>query len=220
MEFQGVYYNSIDPKGRASIPAKFREQLKELGANEELVVTQDRCGVVAYPVSEWESFLDKFSQLPNDQFREDLYFTTVTPAAHCTFDKQGRIQLPQSLREYCRLDVDGMRDVVIVGGGPAGLMAAETARAAGVEVVVGVEADACERQILGFGRAIRGGLPEVTAKVAISLDGHLATAAGESRWITGPEARADIEQGLRMGALVFDQLYARLYRSRQRRWRR
>ncbi len=116
MEFQGVYYNSIDPKGRASIPAKFREQLKELGENEELVVTQDRCGVVAYPVPEWESFLSKFSQLPNDQFREDLYFTTVTPATHCTFDKQGRIQLPQSLREYCQLDTDGVRDVVIVGG--------------------------------------------------------------------------------------------------------
>lgn len=39
-------------------------------------------------------------------------------------------------------------------------------------------------------------------------------------WDAGPQARADIEQGLRMGALVFDQLYARLYRARQRRWRR
>jgi MraZ protein len=116
MEFQGVYYNSIDAKGRASIPAKFREQLKESFADEVLVVTQDRCGIVAYPVSEWERFLEKFAQLPNDQFREDLYFTTVTPATHCTFDKQGRIQLPQSLREYCQLDTDGVRDVVIVGG--------------------------------------------------------------------------------------------------------
>ena len=115
MEFQGVYYNSIDAKGRASIPARFREQLKELFDDEVLVVTQDRSGIVAYPVSEWERFLEKFAQLPNDQFREDLYFTTVTPATHCAFDKQGRIQLPQSLREYCQLDTDGMRDVVIVG---------------------------------------------------------------------------------------------------------
>jgi MraZ protein len=116
MGFQGVYYNSIDAKGRASIPARFREQLKELFEVDVLVVTQDRCGIVAYPVSEWESFLDKFAQLPNGQFREDLYFTTVTPATHCTFDKQGRIQLPQSLREYCQLDTDGVRDVVVVGG--------------------------------------------------------------------------------------------------------
>ncbi|MBE0575347.1 MAG: hypothetical protein IH613_05555 [Desulfuromonadales bacterium] len=116
MGFQGVYYNSIDAKGRASIPARFREQLKELFEADVLVVTQDRCGVVAYPVSEWDNFLKKFEQLPNGQFREDLYFTTVTPATHCTFDKQGRIQLPQSLREYCQLDTDGVRDVVVVGG--------------------------------------------------------------------------------------------------------
>lgn len=116
MEFQGVYYNSIDAKGRASIPAKFREQLKELFEDDALVVTQDRSGIVAYPVSEWNNFLDKFAQLPNDQFREDLYFTTVTPATQCAFDKQGRIQLSQSLREYCQLATDGVRDVVIVGG--------------------------------------------------------------------------------------------------------
>lgn len=116
MEFQGVYNNSIDAKGRASIPAKFREQLKEFCEDDAVIVTQDRSGIVAYPLSEWKNFLSKFAQLPNDQFREDLHFTTVTPATHCTFDKQGRIQLPQSLREYCQLDTDGVRDVVIVGG--------------------------------------------------------------------------------------------------------
>lgn len=116
MGFQGVYYNSIDAKGRASIPARFREQLKELFDDDALVVTQDRSGIIAYPASEWDRFLEKFALLPNDQFREDLYFTTVTPATVCTFDKQGRIQLPQSLREYCQLDTDGVRDVVIVGG--------------------------------------------------------------------------------------------------------
>ncbi len=116
MNFQGVYFNSIDAKGRASIPASFRELLKEDGSEDVLVVTQDRSGIVAYPVDVWDNFLEKFAQLPNDQFREDLYFTTVTPATHCTFDKQGRIQLPQSLREYCQLDTDGVRDVVVVGG--------------------------------------------------------------------------------------------------------
>lgn len=116
MNFQGVYYNSIDAKGRASIPARFREVLKETFTDDALVVTQDRSGIVAYPASIWEKFLEKFARLPNDQFREDLHLTTVTPATHCTFDKQGRIQLPQSLREYCQLDTDGMRDVVVVGG--------------------------------------------------------------------------------------------------------
>jgi len=115
MGFKGVYYNSIDAKGRASIPAKFREQLKTVFDDETLVVTQDCSGIVAYPLSEWNAFLVKFEQLPLGQDREDLYFTTVTPATECTFDKQGRIQLPQSLREYCQLDTDGVRDVVVVG---------------------------------------------------------------------------------------------------------
>ncbi|HKL27212.1 MAG TPA: hypothetical protein VJ910_13380 [Desulfuromonadales bacterium] len=116
MGFQGVYYNSVDAKGRASIPARFREVLRETYGDETLVVTQDRSGIAAYPVSQWEKFLEKFAQLPHDQFREDLHLTTVTPAAHVTFDKQGRIQLPQALREYCQLDTDGVRDVVVVGG--------------------------------------------------------------------------------------------------------
>lgn len=62
-------------------------------------------------------------------------------------------------------------------------------RAAGVTVDVGVGAEACERVHRGFLKAVRRGLPEVTLKVAASLDGHLATAAGESKWITGEAAR-------------------------------
>jgi MraZ protein len=112
MGFQGVYYNSIDAKGRASIPARFRELLN---GDDALVVTQDRGAVVAYPVAEWERFMQKFAALPYDEFREALYFVTVTPATRCVFDKQGRIQIPQSLRENCQLDTDGERDVVVAG---------------------------------------------------------------------------------------------------------
>jgi len=115
MSFQGVYYNSIDAKGRASIPAKFREVLKDAYGDETLWVTQDQGGVVAYPASEWAKFLQKFEQLPYDEVREDLFLTMVSPATLCSFDKQGRIQLPQSLREYGNMDTDGMRDVVVVG---------------------------------------------------------------------------------------------------------
>ena len=49
MGFQGVYYNAIDAKGRVSIPARFRERLN---GDDALVVTQDRGGVIAYPVEE------------------------------------------------------------------------------------------------------------------------------------------------------------------------
>jgi diaminohydroxyphosphoribosylaminopyrimidine deaminase/5-amino-6-(5-phosphoribosylamino)uracil reductase len=63
-------------------------------------------------------------------------------------------------------------------------------RAAGLEVVC-LDEPACQRQIRGFARALTHGLPEVTLKVGISVDGHLATAAGESQWITSEAARQD-----------------------------
>lgn len=63
-------------------------------------------------------------------------------------------------------------------------------RRGGVEVVLSVlEAD-CERQHRAFFSVCRRGRPFVTLKLATSLDGRIALASGESRWITGEKARA------------------------------
>jgi diaminohydroxyphosphoribosylaminopyrimidine deaminase/5-amino-6-(5-phosphoribosylamino)uracil reductase len=62
-------------------------------------------------------------------------------------------------------------------------------RRAGIEVTVGVEAEACTRLHEGFlSRTLRG-RPFTTLKLAASLDGRIATSRGESRWITSPAAR-------------------------------
>lgn len=66
----------------------------------------------------------------------------------------------------------------------------EILRERGVEVAIGVREQAAKRVTRGFLRAVNHGLPEVTCKVATSLDGHIATATGESMWITGEAARA------------------------------
>jgi diaminohydroxyphosphoribosylaminopyrimidine deaminase / 5-amino-6-(5-phosphoribosylamino)uracil reductase len=62
-------------------------------------------------------------------------------------------------------------------------------QAAGLDVLVGVREAECRRLMLGFIRAHTEGLPEVTLKAAITLDGRIASATGEARWITGPAAR-------------------------------
>ena len=62
--------------------------------------------------------------------------------------------------------------------------------AAGVTVDCGTLADAAEHIQRGFLSRIRLGRPLLTLKLATSLDGRIATASGESRWITGPGARA------------------------------
>lgn len=62
-------------------------------------------------------------------------------------------------------------------------------RAAGVEVVENVEAEAARALNAGFLMRLSQGRPWVTLKLALTLDGRIATHTGESRWITCPEAR-------------------------------
>jgi diaminohydroxyphosphoribosylaminopyrimidine deaminase/5-amino-6-(5-phosphoribosylamino)uracil reductase len=83
--------------------------------------------------------------------------------------------------------------IVVAAGDPdprtdgAGI---ERLRAAGLNVDVGVQADAAERSMAGFFSRVRLGRPFVTLKLALSIDGMIAAASGESKWITGEEARA------------------------------
>ena len=63
-------------------------------------------------------------------------------------------------------------------------------RAAGIDVAEGVSADLAGRAMAGFLTRQALGRPHVTLKLATSLDGRIALPSGESRWITGPEARA------------------------------
>ncbi len=62
-------------------------------------------------------------------------------------------------------------------------------RAAGVEVTKGVMAAEAARDLAGFFLRIRQGRPRITLKLATSFDGRIATATGDSQWITGPLAR-------------------------------
>jgi diaminohydroxyphosphoribosylaminopyrimidine deaminase/5-amino-6-(5-phosphoribosylamino)uracil reductase len=74
-------------------------------------------------------------------------------------------------------------DPRVDGGGHAQL------QAAGLEVSTGVMASQAARDHRGFVTRVRHGRPMVTLKLATSLDGRIATATGESQWITGPAAR-------------------------------
>jgi len=77
----------------------------------------------------------------------------------------------------------GDPDPRVDGGGLAML------RAAGIEVVTGVGAGQAAIDHAGFVSRVTRGRPVVTLKLATSFDGRIATASGESRWITGPDAR-------------------------------
>ena len=74
-------------------------------------------------------------------------------------------------------------DPRVAGAGHARL------RAAGIDVTEGVCEAEARAANAGFLLRVTAGRPWLTLKLALSLDGRIATATGESRWITGPEAR-------------------------------
>jgi diaminohydroxyphosphoribosylaminopyrimidine deaminase/5-amino-6-(5-phosphoribosylamino)uracil reductase len=68
----------------------------------------------------------------------------------------------------------------------------EKLRAAGVEVVVGVREPQARTLIASWSKHITTGMPYVSLKLALSLDGRIATRSGVSKWVTGPDARAKV----------------------------
>jgi len=101
---KGHYVNSINEKGRLSIPSKFRDILKELGAS-YLIVTKsiDRC-LLAFAPDDWDH-MEKLASTLSMVKKEDIWFKRhlVGSAEECPIDVQGRILIPAGLREYAEL---------------------------------------------------------------------------------------------------------------------
>ena len=110
--FRGKFKHHLDEKGRLSLPSKFREVLRVKYGTETLVITNLPECLVAYPVFEWKKLEEKLLNLPfgMKQAREFLrYF--LGSAEECEPDKQGRILLPQSLREEIQIE----KEVILLG---------------------------------------------------------------------------------------------------------
>lgn len=102
----GTYRHVIDQKGRLFIPAKLRDKL-----GESFYVTKevDNC-LVVYPQDKWAEIEEKIAALPRSKARS-LQRMIFGSAERCELDAQGRIVIPQHLREYAGLE----KDVAIIG---------------------------------------------------------------------------------------------------------
>jgi len=109
--FRGQYEHTIDPKGRVSIPSKFREVLAAKGDG-RLVITHFDNHLMAYPFDEWRVFEEKMAALPstNDEVASFIRYL-VAGAADCEVDKQGRVLIPPPLR-----DSGGLTSEVVLAG--------------------------------------------------------------------------------------------------------
>ena len=115
--FRGMFEYTIDDKGRVSVPSKYRDAL--LATNDDRVVITNfvlasvRC-LDVYPYPAWidlEERLRKRPQFDAKMMRFQNYY--ISGAHECQFDKQGRILLPPSLRDYAGLS----REVTFTAAG-------------------------------------------------------------------------------------------------------
>lgn len=106
--FMGEYRHTVDTKGRLIIPAKFRDEL-----GPQFVITRGMDGCLfGYPLSEWNNLEEKLRQLPLTKKNARAFVRFFYSAAtECEFDKQGRINIPKTLRTHAALD----KKCVVVG---------------------------------------------------------------------------------------------------------
>lgn len=104
----GEYQHNIDIKGRMIVPAKFRE-----GLGDSFVLTRglDNC-LFVYPMDEWKILEGKLKQLPLTK-KDARQFTRFffSGAVECEIDKQGRINIPATLRTYSKLE----KECIVIG---------------------------------------------------------------------------------------------------------
>ena len=108
--FRGSSFHTIDPKGRIIVPARFRDIIKANGDG-VMVSRMDKC-LVAYTFDEWREIEIKILSLAekSDSMRR-FRRVFIGGAFQCPCDKQERILIPPTLREYAAFD----REIVLVG---------------------------------------------------------------------------------------------------------
>ncbi|WRS27629.1 division/cell wall cluster transcriptional repressor MraZ [Oscillospiraceae bacterium MB08-C2-2] len=102
----GEFQHSLDSKGRVNFPAKMRD---DLGSRFIVTKGMDSC-LAVYPMEEWAVLESKIRALPMSKSR-DLQRFLFAGAADLEPDKQGRVLIPQNLRDYAGLS----KDVMIIG---------------------------------------------------------------------------------------------------------
>lgn len=110
--FRGRHEYTMTKTGRVSIPSRFRELCKKKYRDEKFVLTNFAQYLLLYPEREWDKVAKKFSEVSmtnTSAMAAVRYF--VGNSVDCSVDSQGRVLIPQTLREYAHLE----NEVVIVG---------------------------------------------------------------------------------------------------------
>lgn len=102
-EFSGNYTHNIDPKGRVTIPAAYREAL---GFNFTIGLNNDFSAIALYPEEVWRDMSDKLDRIPDTDARGRAYVRLIQAFSFTNqcLDGQGRVLLPSVLRQKAGMD--------------------------------------------------------------------------------------------------------------------
>ena len=111
--FRGINVISVEAKGRFAMPARYREQLEE-ETSRQLVMTidtEERC-LLLYPMAAWETIENTLAKLPSfDPAARRVQRLLIGHATELDFDGQGRLLIPQELRDYAGIE----KKIVLLG---------------------------------------------------------------------------------------------------------
>jgi MraZ protein len=113
--FRGINCINLDEKWRLSLPIRYRETVKLHAANQlvSTIDTEERC-LLLYPLPDWEDIQQKIESLSSfNKTTRRIQRLLIGHATDLTLDSNGRILLPQALREYANIT----RKIVLVGQG-------------------------------------------------------------------------------------------------------
>lgn len=106
--FMGEFHHNVDEKGRLIIPSKFRNDL-----GNKFIITRgiEKC-LFIYSLDEWNKIIDKLKELPFTRKDARTFMRMfLSGATECELDNNGRINIPNPLKEYANIQ----KEVIVIG---------------------------------------------------------------------------------------------------------
>lgn len=104
----GEFRHNVDTKGRFFFPAVLKDEI----GDKPIICRGIENNLMVYSYTEWENFSAKIKSLPFTEAKKMTQFF-IAKAAYCSIDTQGRMVIPQFMREFAHIN----KNIVITGAG-------------------------------------------------------------------------------------------------------
>ncbi len=111
--FRGNHPTRVDEKGRLKVPSEFKRRVEEVYGPQFFITSKDGERAELYPIKEWERIEEALGKSPSGAAKQKFLDVTNYYGQQVEMDSQGRLLIPQLLRERAKL----IGDVAVLGQG-------------------------------------------------------------------------------------------------------